>query len=104
MHLRHRQQTPPPADQRPQRTGQGGRTDLYVDALRNLFDLETAAQSLETEELGNWKNEPELTGIFRIIRIDPRTSTHLALSTPDMILLNSTTYLPLYRDYRRKEF
>jgi glutamyl-tRNA reductase len=34
------------------RTGQGGRTDLYVDALRNLFDLETAAQSTDTEELG----------------------------------------------------
>ncbi|HEX5774062.1 MAG TPA: glutamyl-tRNA reductase [Geomobilimonas sp.] len=34
------------------RAGQGGRTDLYVDALRNLFDLEMAAQTPETEELG----------------------------------------------------
>ncbi|HEX2768319.1 MAG TPA: glutamyl-tRNA reductase [Geobacteraceae bacterium] len=32
------------------RTGQGGRTDLYVDALRQLFELETGEQ--EEEELG----------------------------------------------------
>jgi glutamyl-tRNA reductase len=32
------------------RTGQGGRTDLYVDALRHLFDLETGVT--EEEELG----------------------------------------------------
>ncbi|HLO26922.1 MAG TPA: glutamyl-tRNA reductase, partial [Geobacteraceae bacterium] len=32
------------------RTGQGGRTGLYVDALRQLFDLETGAP--EEEELG----------------------------------------------------
>jgi glutamyl-tRNA reductase len=31
------------------RTGQGGRTDLYVDALRQLFELETVTQ--EEEEL-----------------------------------------------------
>ena len=31
------------------RTGQGGRTDLYVDALRQLFELETGTQ--EEEEL-----------------------------------------------------
>ena len=32
------------------KTGQGGRTDLYVDALRQLFELEMAAP--EEEELG----------------------------------------------------
>ena len=32
------------------RTGQGGRTGLYVDALRQLFELETAAP--EADELG----------------------------------------------------
>jgi glutamyl-tRNA reductase len=32
------------------RTGQGGRTDLYVDALRQLFELETGASA--EEELG----------------------------------------------------
>jgi glutamyl-tRNA reductase len=32
------------------RTGQGGRTDLYVDGLRQLFELETAVT--EEEELG----------------------------------------------------
>lgn len=31
-------------------TGQGGRTDLYIDALRNLFELETGASVVE--ELG----------------------------------------------------
>jgi len=33
------------------RTGQGGRGDLYVDALRQLFDLETAVPA--AEELGD---------------------------------------------------
>ncbi|KAF0218376.1 MAG: glutamyl-tRNA [Geobacteraceae bacterium] len=32
-------------------TGQGGRADLYVDALRNLFDLETAPPEEEVGEL-----------------------------------------------------
>jgi glutamyl-tRNA reductase len=32
-------------------TGQGGRTDLYVDALRQLFELETA--EAEEEDLGD---------------------------------------------------
>jgi len=32
------------------KTGQGGRNDLYVDALRQLFELETGAA--EEEELG----------------------------------------------------
>jgi glutamyl-tRNA reductase len=33
------------------RTGQGGRTDLYVDALRQMFELETGGT--ENEELGD---------------------------------------------------
>ncbi|MFZ3208859.1 MAG: glutamyl-tRNA reductase [Geobacteraceae bacterium] len=33
-------------------TGQGGRTDLYIDALRNLFELETAGPPEEEEEFG----------------------------------------------------
>jgi glutamyl-tRNA reductase len=33
------------------RGGQGGRVDLYVDALRNLFDLATEAP--QEEELGD---------------------------------------------------
>ncbi len=33
------------------KTGQGGRTDLYVDALRNLFELQT--EESDNEELGD---------------------------------------------------
>jgi glutamyl-tRNA reductase len=37
------------------RSGQGGRTDLYVDALRQLFELEMAAP--EEDELGELEEE-----------------------------------------------
>jgi glutamyl-tRNA reductase len=33
------------------RSGQGGRNDLYIDAVRNLFELETRAADEETLEL-----------------------------------------------------
>ncbi len=34
-------------------TGQGNRTDLYLDALRSLFDLSPEMPKNEDEECGN---------------------------------------------------